>query len=395
LCVDPRTGKVYVKENRGAGKTHGELIEIDPNTGRLRGVKLPVAAEDVCFDMEGMIYLRTLQKPIGWGVVARYDFTTWREVPWDYGEELGSGSGRLASVLPFPGTIPVFFHEGGMYVNARGHLVLSCADYGTSRPLRWGKTIVKGAGDEKKYLPLLYPGRGRWQSLHVWDKHGKIVYDDMFPGTLIVDGVGLDAGDNVYVMTAPSRVIEGKRVVNEFTETVIKAAPGKGRVLSTGGELPLAEGEQPKRPTDLAGQWVKGAEWMYGGVGYGGMNGGPGGGCACWHARFCLDYLGRSFAPEIGHHSVAVLDPNGNLILRLGQYGNVDDGKPLVPDGGPPNPRSIGGDEVGLFYPQFLATHTDRRLFISDPGNARIASVKLGYHAEEKVALKDVKELKK
>lgn len=33
------------------------------------------------------------------------------------------------------------------------------------------------------------------------------------------------------------------------------------------------------------------------------------------------------------------------------------------------------------------ATDTDRRLFIADPGNQRIASVKLGYHAEEKVAL--------
>jgi len=31
-------------------------------------------------------------------------------------------------------------------------------------------------------------------------------------------------------------------------------------------------------------------------------------------------------------------------------------------------------------------------LFVADLGNARIASVRLGYHAEESVALKDVKE---
>ncbi len=63
---------------------------------------------------------------------------------------------------------------------------------------------------------------------------------------------------------------------------------------------------------------------------------------------------------------------------------------PLAREGGPPSPRSIGGDEVGLMHPQMLAVESDRRLFISDLGNARILSVKLGYHAEERVALKEV-----
>ena len=44
------------------------------------------------------------------------------------------------------------------------------------------------------------------------------------------------------------------------------------------------------------------------------------------------------------------------------------------------------------FHPNYVATHTDRRLFIADQGNARILSVKLGYHAEERVALKEVQD---
>ena len=87
-----------------------------------------------------------------------------------------------------------------------------------------------------------------------------------------------------------------------------------------------------------------------------------------------------------------MLDSEGNLILRLGQYGNIDDGKPLTATRHSPlaTCHSIGGDEVALFHGAYLATHTDKRLFIADPGNGRILSVKLGYHSEEKVPLKNI-----
>ena len=45
--------------------------------------------------------------------------------------------------------------------------------------------------------------------------------------------------------------------------------------------------------------------------------------------------------------------------------------------------------------PTYVATHSDRRLFIADAVNRRIVSVRLDYHAEEKVAIKDVKDDKK
>jgi hypothetical protein len=92
---------------------------------------------------------------------------------------------------------------------------------------------------------------------------------------------------------------------------------------------------------------------------------------------------------------VLVIDSNNNEILRIGRYGNVDDGVPLVKDGGPPDPRSIGGDEVAIAHNQFLAVQSDRRLFANDIANARILSVTLGYRAEERVALRDAKDNKK
>lgn len=117
-----------------------------------------------------------------------------------------------------------------------------------------------------------------------------------------------------------------------------------------------------------------------------------------YHRLFC-----PSFVPETDQFSVAVLDSRGNLILRIGQYGNVDDGLPpeqmqhFVPKPGDPlllvspSSRSIGGDEVALMQPSHVATLSDRYVYIGDVGNGRIVQVKLGYYTEEKLALKDVK----
>jgi hypothetical protein len=58
---------------------------------------------------------------------------------------------------------------------------------------------------------------------------------------------------------------------------------------------------------------------------------------------------------------------------------------PLKKKGGPPNPRSIGGDETAIMNCLQLAVHTDKRLFISDIGNYCVRSVKLDYHASERV----------
>ncbi|MHC4916514.1 MAG: NHL repeat-containing protein [Planctomycetota bacterium] len=394
LIVNHRTGKLYVAEpdSGPANKAYKQLVEVDPATGRRRLLDLPFNAEDLCFDKEGLAYLRST------AVVVRYDTRTWREVPWDYGEKFNAVTcgmyGRAApsiSGLRMPSKSPVCFHQGGMYVSLKGQLVVSCA-YRSRKTPRKGEETLTTHG--RKYAPKLYPGRllsSTGACLHVWDKHGKLIHEDAVPGLPQVDGVGMDARGNIYVLATPPRVLQGRPYFNRCSQTLIKFAPGEGKFISDSKRAPLAvtgtsrpEGDQP-----LAGYWTPGAKWFYGGAGFAGFNaGGPG--CACWHCRFTLDFFARSFAPEIDQYRVAVLDSAGNLITRIGRYGNVDDGRPLVAAGGPATTREIGGDEVSLFYGAFLATHTDRRLFIADAGTQRILSVKLGYAAEEKVALKDV-----
>lgn len=395
IFVNPKNEFLYLWEGQmedgtGAGKASQELIEINPKTGESKKVTLPFDAEDITFDSGGMLYLKAKN------IVARFQMSDMKEIPWDYGiekEKVGFASGRmgkqkdLISGLSIPADLN--WQNGGMYVSAKGDLVIACYLHD---PING-----KEKSSENTFIPMIYPGRSLSHShgatyIHIWDKHGKVKTVDAIPGLAEVDGLGIDTYGSIYLMTHATRVFDNKRYYNDLSGTILKFNPGKGRVISVADKsisVVLPKESYPKRSFDLAGtmgeQWVEGNEWMYGGVGYGGKNKGVG--CACWNARYTLDEFARSFAPEVDRYKVAVLDANGNLILRVGQYGNIDDGKPIDLLGGPINPRSIGGDEVALFHGAYLATHTDRHLYIADPGNLRILKVKLGYEKEKKIPL--------
>lgn len=411
LYVNPANGNVYLAPDGEVDKNFDKLIQWTPGTWKQRVVELPCVAEDIAFDSNGLAYLRVD------GGIARYDAVTWREVPWDYGEEreavrfAGTYGGKATkgiSILAIPGsrTSP-FWHLGGIAVSPRGHLAVTTWNGDAN------KQAFKQAADAKQkfvgetskpYRATIYPGRFMWGEVHVFDKHGQTLIEDAFPGIGHMNGLWLDGDDNLYCMVSAQRLINGKpydTIEDDLSDTLIKAKAGKAKALSSGPvPVPLGENGQPDRLPDVQGSgsqgidglgWVEGAEWFYGGVGFAGMLASwASGGCCCWNARMAGDYFGRTFAPELRHFSVAVLDSAGNLILRVGHYGNVEDGQPLDPGGGPARTRSIGGDEVALFHAPYLATHTDNRLFIADPGNGRVLSVKLDYYVSDRVPLKDV-----
>ena len=272
------------------------------------------------------------------------------------------------------------------------------------------KNVHAGTAGKNAYTPPVYPGRNMGWETHIFDVHGKLLKADAVPGVGVSTFTQFDRNGAVYVLASSTPYLDGKPYFNGRGCTLFKVVPGKMKGLTPGGIIPLAEAAQPKRPMDMTrpGIWLEGAEWLFGPVGADGHYG-SGGHCSCCvNGRFALDYFGRSFAPEVDRFRAVVLDTNGNVITRIGKYGNVDDGMPLVKDGpstgstgspqagsgqaAPPSPRSIGGDEVAIMHAMNVAVHTDRRFFLADVGNHRIMSVKLGYHAEEKVALKDVKE---
>jgi hypothetical protein len=406
LHVNPQTGKLYVGEADSAptGKASTQLVEIDPEKDQIKIVDLPFNAMEFVFDQEGCIYLRNTD------TIVRYDFKSFREIPFDYGEErnsvgcdggIGGKATPVISGLPLPAKSPVCYHQGGIDVSARGHIIASCAYRfeGVSGAHYALNKDALGVLGGKEYAPALYPGRmssSTTPCLHVWDKHGKMLFEDAVPGVGQVDGVGIDRDDNVYFMLTANRDLDGKPYFDRVSETMVKVRPGSGKIVVKGGgsPVPLNEADAPKRNPDFysggsAPSWIENAEWFYGGVGFAGFNPGHAPACACWFSRFSLDYFGRSIAPEPTLYSVAVLDTAGNLITRIGHYGNADDGRPTVPHPEMRSSNAIGGDEVALFYACYVGTHTDRRIFISDVGNGRIVSVKLNYYATEKASIPD------
>ncbi len=397
LYVNPADGMLYVGEGTSReGKSFQWVTRINPQTGRLRRVELPHNSEEMAFDLDGRIYLRTHD------VITRFEMDPWREVPFDYGEEReregysdggGDRSTEVLSGATFPGNRG--WHQGGMHVNVHGDIIVG-ALYEVD-PLSRAEDGRVHEGES--FEPRMYPGRryspgGRFGGMlvHILDRHGQMVHADAVPGLMSMQhGVALDADRNVYLLAQRTRAYDGEAGWNPLSGTLMRLTPGQNRIRTVLG-APVEMDSPPARSPDLLRRraWVEGAHWFYGDGGWSAGNSPAPSNCSCHNSRFVLDYFDRSFSPELARYNVGVVDSQGNLIMRVGQYGNVDDGMPLVKEGGPPNPRSIGGDEVALFHPAYLATHSDRRLFIADTGNARVVSVKLGYHTDELVRLKDV-----
>jgi DNA-binding beta-propeller fold protein YncE len=407
LCVDPTTGRLYVGDgSSGEGFSWSLSVEIDPRTGRSRLIDLPFDCEQMVFDIDGHAYLRAR------GMIDRFSPSDWREVPWDYGEEregvatassqnFGPGyrqSGKLSSCL----VVPYWEHapQGTFSISPKGHIVIPIKGRAsTIGDLAIRKTEEEHVSKVKKYEFQLYPGRSISGLVLVLDDRGRLIYDDAVPGLTYTHGIKIDKDDNLYAMALANRVVNGQPYYDPAAETLIKFRPKAAKVLATHKDaVPVPMKDPPKRAPDMLGGgktgvsagWVQNADWFFGGVGYNGEHHkNPDYGCDCCFSSFDLDYFARSFVPEVEHCSVAVLDSSGNVICRVGKYGNVEDGQPTVGDGGPAKTQATSvDDQVALFYAPHVAVHTDHRLFIADVGNERILSVKLEYHASETVGLK-------
>ena len=115
--------------------------------------------------------------------------------------------------------------------------------------------------------------------------------------------------------------------------------------------------------------------WSHAGVGY--VNS-MACGYECAGAQICVDKDDRIWIPEHIVYNVKAVDSAGNLIARIGSYGNADcDGDP---NGKNPKPA------IPIAWPQAVARHEDY-LLITDRISARIIRCRLEYRNRKEIKL--------
>jgi DNA-binding beta-propeller fold protein YncE len=373
LYFDPKHQVLYAGEtHQNENKYFDNLLAIDVASGHERIVTLPFAAADAAIDAKGRIYL------LNDDMIGRFDLETWNEVPFDYGKEFGK-SGKIVSAVQTIGGHTSSFKHQSLGVSPQGDVVVAGYKAIEEEDRRKDTTMHYGM---RPWRPVVYPGRpANKVCVNVFNIYGELVHADVLAGIeSVTGGLDMDWQNNIYAAETGARMLD-KRPIKFNTGTLIKFPPQGGRFITDNVAAAMAPlDKRPEGPAPISGGvWAEGAQWMFGGtpVGLIWLN------CACLQARFKTDYFGRTFVPESWRYSVAVLDNAGNVIMRIGQYGNVDSAGPksLVP---------LGGDEIGLFDPRFITLDTDKRVFIGDPANDRIVSGLLDYHVNQRLPLKEI-----
>jgi len=370
LSADPVHGHLYLYQ--------GDLYRFEPSTGRCVHLELPKVGgemDEFLVGPDGLAYLRTCN------YILRYELDAWRPVPYDYGELVSGGWGfksRGAIRFPWP---HVFHCQTGFGVAPNGDLLALGIYSEAFENLRVSSAWHMDGGGSRKskdlegfFRPKPHPGRPATRAgvnvLCTWDRRGEEKLFDAVKGIPIQSScVRGDREGNIYLGFGAQKYDEDGQVI--YGNSLVKFTRHGGQFLfSEAGAPPL--GDPPKRPPEFrhlrhfgADIWTRGQLlWAYGGV-----NTMVRGTCFCPQLRFDVDLYGRVFVPEAHRCSVAVLDTNGNFILRLGKYGNADSGR---------------GPDIALAFCTYLAVDGLRnRLHLADSGNQRIVSVALRYASEE------------
>jgi SMP-30/Gluconolactonase/LRE-like region len=95
-------------------------------------------------------------------------------------------------------------------------------------------------------------------------------------------------------------------------------------------------------------------------------------GCYCETTRIDIDEYGRVYVPDTLRFSVAVFDSAGNLVTRIGAYGNMDSRGP-----GSPVPQP----EIAFGWP-LSARCGGGKVFVSDLTNCRLVGVRFEHSAK-------------
>lgn len=404
ISVDPLRGHVY------CGR--GSLRRIDPEEGKtwqkIDTSQMPKTAyggiEETVFSWDGLMHVRSLQ------YIARFNpdkfgspiaLSSENEVPFDYGDEKGGVDRRGEQLPQLRGVISLPWaiggpngYNNGIGISPKGEVVALIENFQdfelfrkptASNPTGYfdGNEFNRLLKDnEDRFRPTQFPGRSWSHGNLVWrfGRTGQVIGLDAIPGLPYSSfGIRTDATGNIYCGVGYHMNVDGKPHIGG---SLAKFAPQGGRLIRD-FDTPVKLDNPPQRPADFlttGGGKIWGQNMFWCAPGMDQLHfvdpAGTGYPCECYHCKFDMDLYGRSFLPRAYGYHVAILDTNGNRICEVGRYGNAD--RPAM---------KPGDTDIGLGQCSYLATVSDKWLYIADDSNMRIIRVKLGYQNERFAAI--------
>jgi hypothetical protein len=372
LSVDRIRGEVYIKAN--GSKTY----RVDDETGKILGIV------DLSKVHTGTVLASTLVP----GQDGNLYVFTWNNGLWRLNREgkPTNWDGLDTYSIPIEGMMCFQLRHLALKPNAPPDEVylIGNADYLTKNPKDAGKFLtlnVVGQDGKTKRTVI-------WQCLNGaiprLDSKGNIYiadlvkpvdrsYPEFFDGKLPPPPKSTGGGDLFWY--------------SYMYGSILKFPPEGGIIWhqknlpkSCVGEPPAELLAKPKVPfkrhfsdqPHLTGE-VQGALWTrFGFSPYSSHMSGNTSHCMCEGSGFDVDAFGRVFFPNLGQFRVEVIDTNNNPITTFGSYGNEDSAGPG---------SRITKPAIPLAWPTYVAV-SDRRAYVADTVNRRVARVKLTYAAE-------------
>jgi hypothetical protein len=269
--------------------------------------------------------------------------------------------------------------ERGLYVSQKGMIVLPVESVGQADELGKQYGLPDTTKDVETYV-------------QIWENSGKRVTSNAIGDMRSGNGVAMDREGNLYAAILnylPEKQISDAKTCYIFglkKSVSINALGGVGSWIKfkKGSNYPLSitkftdKGESVNEGVSLLSNGtlsltISNPEWIWSGLSS------QGGGCSCHHVRPEMDYYARQWIPTNHLNSIVVLDSNGNLIVRFGCYGNVDDSL-----------RDIKAGQDGLRFAWIKSiTTSDNFLYVADRPNRRILKALISYHQEKELSLFD------
>jgi sugar lactone lactonase YvrE len=321
LWADPHSDDVYVNDGwSGLSRYNGRSGEGGP---------IPITAIDLAVGPDRNLYLYGRK---GWNEPIYRCDRQFKPVNF-------SGTGKPTTTKCTTGR-PVYGRYGTGWSN-KGLVVT-----------RDGRIFVRHMYDWNKYYVSVFAADG------TAEKHDRIADGILGPLDGASGGLRIDREGNFYIgMDGHPKGLPRAR---RMESCVVKVRP------TGGGRVP--KGAKAEGLAWPDGSIVEGATLAYPYLAPHQTRG-----CVCKEARFDLDEFGRLFVPNVLDFCIRVYDNAGNLVTRLGHYGNADS-------------TGVGGGlerpAIPLGWPMTCGVNRAGRLYVGDVLNQRIVRLDPTWAAE-------------